>query len=523
VNRPSGCLFLFTFLFLGDAEATPAKRYGEPQRVFDKRAPVCARVEALAVSLDRQIMPDPRLAAAAEDILARMPPGGRPGNELVEAALWLHGLVEPAPHLIVATMTPDGTEPLLDELRVELPHALGQGRFVRVGVAARASGSEVRVLVAVQESHLELRPLPRALPAGGSTPLEAHLLDNYRRTAAFVTLPDGSVQHLVAAPGDDSHLKTTVRCSARPGRHQVEITGEERFGPAVVANFPLWCGVPAPTTLPAATANLARQNTREEAEAEMLRLVNRDRAKARLGPLASDPSLVRVARAHSADMRAHDFVGHVSPTTGSANDRLRLAGVSSQLVLENVARAASAGEAEEGLMGSPGHRANLLNAAVTKIGIGIELGPGEEGGAAQPTEQWVTQVFIRPIDRVDGHTGPGVLTDLATLRREKGLVALLGDNELDAVAKKAVADVADGQDPARVGGTVDKVLSQLGRRFDSVKSVVAVAGSTEQLVAGVQKSALEAGLTHVGIGIQEGKRKDGSAALYGVFLLAVRR
>ncbi len=510
--------WLLTLFFPLAATATPAKRYAEPQRASGKRAAICVRVEALASSLQPGLVADARLAAAAEEVLQHLPVTGRPGNDLVEAALWLHGLVEPPPHLLVAAMSPGGDEALIDELRVQLPRAFGQGHFVRMGVASEPMGSEVRVLVALQETHLQLRPVLRALPAGGSAVLEARLVDGYRRGAAFVTLPDGSVEHLAVQRSDDSHLRATMRCSARAGRHQVEITGEERYGPAVVANFPVWCGVPAPIIMPAASAAVVAETTPQAAEAEMLRLVNRDRARARLPALISDALLGRVARAHSADMRVHDFVGHVSPTTGSANDRLRGAGITPQLVLENVARAYSAQEAEEGLMGSPGHRANLLHAGVTKIGIGVEIGDGVGG-----RELWVTQVFVKPVDHIDGGSGRILLTQLATLRREKGLTALLGDDELDEVAKKAAADMADGQDPARVSATVDQVLGKLGRRFGSVKSVVAVAGGTDQLVSGVRQSALEAGLTHVGIGMQEGKRKDGSSALYGVFLLAVQR
>jgi uncharacterized protein YkwD len=56
-----------------------------------------------------------------------------------------------------------------------------------------------------------------------------------------------------------------------------------------------------------------------------------------------------------------------------------------------VARASSPGEAERGLMNSPGHRANILSRLVTRVGIGIVADEAAH-------ELLVTQVFIRPFD-----------------------------------------------------------------------------------------------------------------------------
>src|SRR5438445_1362941 len=98
--------------------------------------------------------PDARLARAATEI-ARAPevPQG-PSNDLVEAALRLHGLVEPPPHLIIAGASVGADEALLEELRGQLPRALSQGRYGRVGTAVVERGGELHVVVALQESFL---------------------------------------------------------------------------------------------------------------------------------------------------------------------------------------------------------------------------------------------------------------------------------------------------------------------------------------------------------------------------------
>ncbi|MBE7448064.1 MAG: CAP domain-containing protein [Kofleriaceae bacterium] len=92
--------------------------------------------------------------------------------------------------------------------------------------------------------------------------------------------------------------------------------------------------------------------------------------------------MAEVARAHSREMRVTGVVGHVSALTGSAADRVKVAGIRTGLVLENIARAYGIAEAQAGLMNSPGHRANLLSRAATHVGIGIELGDGSPTAAS---------------------------------------------------------------------------------------------------------------------------------------------
>ena len=84
-------------------------------------------------------------------------------------------------------------------------------------------------------------------------------------------------------------------------------------------------------------------------------------------------------------------VPRIVPLTGDASDRAARAGIRTGLLLENIARAYGVAEAEAGLMNSPGHRANLMNAGVTHVGIGIE--PGAEVGGRR--ELLVTQMFRR--------------------------------------------------------------------------------------------------------------------------------
>ncbi|HYC43342.1 MAG TPA: CvpA family protein [Noviherbaspirillum sp.] len=115
---------------------------------------------------------------------------------------------------------------------------------------------------------------------------------------------------------------------------------------------------------------------REELEAQMLVLVNKERAEAGLKPLAMAEDLTKVARKHSADMLARGYFSHYSPEGKSAFDRLRAERISFLLAGENLAFAPTVRIAHGGLMNSPGHRANILRPQFRKVGIGImDAGP----------------------------------------------------------------------------------------------------------------------------------------------------
>jgi len=110
---------------------------------------------------------------------------------------------------------------------------------------------------------------------------------------------------------------------------------------------------------------------RPELEAEMLRLVNRERAAAGLPVLAADPELTPVARQHSSDMFSRGYFSHVSPENRDPFDRIREANVRFFSAGENLALARTVKIAHTGLMNSPGHRANILHREFGRVGIGI--------------------------------------------------------------------------------------------------------------------------------------------------------
>ncbi len=106
-------------------------------------------------------------------------------------------------------------------------------------------------------------------------------------------------------------------------------------------------------------------------EAEVIRLVNAERAKAGLSPLTANWELSRIARYKSQDMRDNNYFSHTSPTYGSPSTMIRSFGLRFRASGENIAKGYSTPAAVvAGWMNSSGHRANILSASYTQIGVG---------------------------------------------------------------------------------------------------------------------------------------------------------
>jgi hypothetical protein len=109
----------------------------------------------------------------------------------------------------------------------------------------------------------------------------------------------------------------------------------------------------------------------EVGEAEMFKLVNQERVRAGRSPLAWRAQVVGVARAHGQDMLRRGYFGHYSPEGKDVGDRLNDAGVGFVVAGENLALAPTVRLAHDGLMGSEGHRRNILGEEFGQVGIGV--------------------------------------------------------------------------------------------------------------------------------------------------------
>ena len=106
-------------------------------------------------------------------------------------------------------------------------------------------------------------------------------------------------------------------------------------------------------------------------ENEVIRLVNEQRAKNGLKALAANWELSRVARYKSQDMVDNRYFSHTSPTYGTPSQMIKAFGLTYRTAGENIAYGQRTPQAVvSAWMDSSGHRANILNASYTQIGVG---------------------------------------------------------------------------------------------------------------------------------------------------------
>ncbi len=107
-------------------------------------------------------------------------------------------------------------------------------------------------------------------------------------------------------------------------------------------------------------------------EETMLTLINRERVSRGLHPFMISSQLQEVARDYATDMFIEGFFSHESPVDGSdPADRIDAREIPYTVTGENLAYAPDVYIAHQGLMNSPGHRANILKEEYLKVGIGV--------------------------------------------------------------------------------------------------------------------------------------------------------
>ncbi|HBT63205.1 MAG TPA: hypothetical protein DEB10_00905 [Ruminococcaceae bacterium] len=127
----------------------------------------------------------------------------------------------------------------------------------------------------------------------------------------------------------------------------------------------------------------------ESFEAEVIRLINRERTSRGLPALTNNWQLSRVARYKSQDMIDKNYFSHQSPTYGSPFDMMEAFGLRFSAAAENIAYGQrTAQEVVNAWMNSPGHRANILSRSYTQTGVGAAK-------KANGTLYW-TQMFMKP-------------------------------------------------------------------------------------------------------------------------------
>lgn len=454
---------------------------------------------------------DWRLDRAAHDMAQIVRGGGHLAHATLPFAIQHHGVVEPLPMVLTVVTSGANDKLVLDTLIRQAKPWLRNRQFTSFGLGrARHQGADSWVLLLLR-SHLRLDPLSRRQPIDGAFVLRGRFAGPLSQARLLVSRPAGGVEDLVLS-GKRPKLQGTVRCGGERGTHRIEIVADRGQGVEVLANFPVYCGVPPPAELawrkPAAEEDLDPRT----AERKLVQLINRERSKAGLNPVEVDPALQRVAENYSQEMVRTGVVAHVSKESGTVVDRLEHVGLRRAVVAENLARSLNAGHAHRGLMDSPGHRANILMQEATQVGVGVAL----DGSAGEPGSRGivVTEIFTgsrRPVD-------PAVAQRQMVKRMPK---RLRHDTVLDEVAALQLAQIS------MPGGAADDMAEgasgHLVRRKYDAKRLVArlmVVSSVEAFDIGALPKR---DLRHFGLAVRQGPHPQvGARALYVLVLLVAR-
>ncbi len=105
---------------------------------------------------------------------------------------------------------------------------------------------------------------------------------------------------------------------------------------------------------------------------EVVERTNAVRAQHGLAPLTIQSQLVQAAQAHSNDQAAHQRMSHTGSNGSTMADRVDATGYTWSRIAENVAAGQrNAQTVTEAWLGSPGHRANMLNGSLAHVGVAV--------------------------------------------------------------------------------------------------------------------------------------------------------
>ena len=203
-------------------------------------------------------------------------------------------------------------------------------------------------------------------------------------------------------------------------------------------------------------------------EAFMLTLINEVRAEHGLGTLTLEMNLNQSADDHSAWMIQTDTFSPVSythltlPTDVSGTWR-----TGENLAVQTIRGAEGlyddVRDLHQSLMNSPGHRANILNASYTHIGIGIDTGPMSFGTNNEYASILVTQNFGTTQGTVDEQLLGGSGADnIRSSFGEDYITAGAGDDVVQAGAGRDTIDAGDGNDSVSAGLGADLIRGGAG-------------------------------------------------------------
>jgi len=500
----------------------PADAYSEPLN-HELGAPERVLVDAMTTL---ELVHSPSLSRVAEEIAREAPHRANVPPALVEGLMAWSGLVDPPPRLVIVELPNDSAgchaaltgacAGAVESLIEQVQRARPEGPDILYGVGvAKLSANETRMVVALLERAVELEGFPSTVDTGGSITLHGRLLGTRERPRIEVIAPSGRWFKVPVAEARETGFEATVACAEERGVHQVELLADGVHGVEVVANFPLYCGVRQPADLRVELETMDPSVTAEQVARANFHYLNEERQRRGLSPLEWDPPVARLAHDHSADMLEHDFFGHRSPTTGEVSDRFSSAGIDGAVIRENVARGYGPKGIHDSLMGSPGHRINMLADDVTKVGIGVVIGEPQTDVEGAPRPILCTQNFFRPpgggAPQSDAELAPQLRALIDARRQEEGLPPIRWVERLHQGAQTLARARAKGRDP-KPGWD----QSLYGAEYSAIESHQAQS-SDYRALAGLDLGRPQTGI-EAGLAVERMQGEDGPGFLLVVLV-----
>jgi uncharacterized protein YkwD len=185
-----------------------------------------------------------------------------------------------------------------------------------------------------------------------------------RRAAIGSPLVIGLDQHGEPLQFDPSNRPAVPSSPAGP------LIAEQPAPPVSATRSPAKASPKAASARPAPQAATVTVNGAPEAQ--VLALVNIERANAGCSEVTANDRLTAAARGHSSDMAARDYFSHDTPEGVSVGTRVTNTGYRWSMVGENIAWGqADAKSVMKDWMNSSGHKANILNCKYRHLGVGL--------------------------------------------------------------------------------------------------------------------------------------------------------
>lgn len=243
----------------------------------------------------------------------------------------------------------------------------------------------------------------------------------------------------------------------------------------------------------------------------VLELTNQFRAQNGLSALKLNLELNAAAQGHSEDMANQDYFDHIGKDGSKPWDRAKLVGYEANTMAENIAAGYTTPEAVvEGWKNSSGHRANMLNASFTELGVGYFY-LANDTGSVNYNAYW-TQLFgsgdLNPNSSLPSPT-PAPSPSPTPTPTMMGNDELIGGAADEQLAGEAGNDriYGNGGNDRLLGGTGDDLLNggsgndilnggadKDSFRFDSGRAFAAADIGTDSIidfVRGVDKIVLD--------------------------------